>query len=84
MTQATDKPMTTLKYDTDVNAYETIIHIESRTFKDREVATEFSIATIGKGLYEMDDSEMKKYAQFLIENVQGTNEGNFDNTKFEE
>lgn len=72
-----DKPISTLSYKTVEQAYEAAAIIEYRQFPSQNKAEEYAIACIGHPLHEMTDSQTKQYAKHLIEEVQGTDEGQF-------
>jgi len=93
-----DNPVSNFGFKTYDEACEAIFVIELRMFDNYDeidpdytgIGTasldtkidDFEEAVMGKLLEEMTEKEVKTYAKFLIEQVQGTNEGVFSGAEF--
>ena len=82
-----DIPVARLSFKTADEACETISIVECRFFNLYTEIEDFEEAVMGKWFEEMSDAEVIKYAKWLIENFQGTDEALFgpefdDDVKF--
>ena len=83
-TKTFDKPITTLSHKTLDDAGEAVSIIELRMFgtNNYEAIEDFEEAVTGHRMDTMTDQVLKKYAKWLISDVQGTNEGMFSDVEF--